>query len=104
MKGVANGVIPLTLLTSREFWLSVIVLFFGLSVLTFQYSLLKHSNASANDVIKGLSLTLIVVGVLFSMTAGFDAQSIAPAVGLLGTIAGYLLGRRDDSREDSSSR
>lgn len=97
MKGVANSVIPVTLLTNREFLLSIIVLTFGLSVLIFQYALLKHSNASANDVIKGLSLTLIVVGVLFSMTAGFDAQTIAPAIGLLGTIAGYLLGRKDDS-------
>ncbi|WP_146014420.1 hypothetical protein [Paraburkholderia rhynchosiae] len=54
MKGVANSVIPVTLLTSREFWLSVIVLAFGLSVLLVQYSLLKNSNASANEVIKGL--------------------------------------------------
>ncbi|CAB3744738.1 hypothetical protein LMG27174_07245 [Paraburkholderia rhynchosiae] len=44
-----------------------------------------------------LSLTLVVVGILFSMTAGFDAQTVAPAIGLLGTIAGYLLGRKDDS-------
>jgi hypothetical protein len=36
---------------------------------------------------------LIVTGTLFLVAAGYDAQHIAPSMGLLGTIAGYLLGR-----------
>jgi hypothetical protein len=55
-----------------------------------------------------IALIVIVTGVLFLITAGFKAADIAPALGLLGTIAGYLLGRnrrgagreKDDEREE----
>ena len=39
-------------------------------------------------------VTLILVGTLFAITAGFSAEDIGPALGLFGTVAGYLLGRR----------
>ena len=93
----ANSVAPVTLLTNIEFWLSVLVLLFGMAVLFFQYILLKSKDATPNDVMKAFTVTLIVVGVLFSVTAGFSAQTVAPALGLFGTIAGYLLGKRDTS-------
>lgn len=92
-----NSVAPVTLLTNIEFWLSVLVLLFGMAVLLFQYVLLKDKNATPNDVMKAFTVTLIVVGVLFSVTAGFSAQTVAPALGLFGTIAGYLLGKRESS-------
>jgi hypothetical protein len=38
-------------------------------------------------------VTLIIIGTLFFITAGFDSTQIAPALGLFGTIAGYLLGK-----------
>ncbi|MDX1617310.1 MAG: hypothetical protein R3224_00890 [Balneolaceae bacterium] len=38
-------------------------------------------------------VTLIITAALFLIAAGFSNDQIASALGLLGTIAGYLLGR-----------
>lgn len=55
-------------------------------------------------------VTILVVGALCLMTVGFSAQRTAPAFGLLGTIAGYLLGqvrpwkcRSDRVREEKTT-
>ncbi|MEX3967380.1 hypothetical protein AB4Y42_35040 [Paraburkholderia sp. EG286B] len=93
--GASNLSGPVSLLTNREFFLSIFVLIFGLIALLLQSFLLKKANASAAEASKALILILIVIGVIFSITAGFSAQTVAPAVGLFGTIAGYLLGRRE---------
>jgi hypothetical protein len=50
------------------------------------------------------AVTLIIVGTLFAITAGFDSNQIAPAMGLFGTIAGYLLGKRATLSEKSEKR
>ncbi len=44
-------------------------------------------------IVKFVTITLIIISTLFLITAGYSNNQIAPAVGLLGTIAGYLLGR-----------
>ena len=49
---------------------------------------------SANEILQLLSINLIVTGTLFLISAGFSAEQIAPGLGLFGTIAGYVLGRR----------
>ena len=59
-----------------------------------EFWLLRRSALRADDVLRTFSLTLIIIGTLFFVTAGFDNNQIAPAMGLFGTIAGYLLGRR----------
>ena len=41
------------------------------------------------------TITLIIVGTMFLITAGFDSEQTSPAMALFGTIAGYLLGRID---------
>ena len=38
-------------------------------------------------------ITLIITATLFLITAGYDNNQIAPAIGLFGTVAGYLLGK-----------
>ena len=48
---------------------------------------------SLGESFKYLSVTLIIVGSLFLVTAGYGNTQIAPIIGLLGTVAGYLLGR-----------
>lgn len=40
-----------------------------------------------------IGLTLVVTAGLFLITAGYSETQIAPMMGLLGTIAGYLLGK-----------
>lgn len=84
---------PFIYLTSPEFFLSLLVLIFGVVTLGFEYALMRTKSFDSNDVLKVLAVTLIVVSTLFVITAGFSSQQIAPAMGLFGTVAGYLLGR-----------
>jgi hypothetical protein len=49
--------------------------------------------------LKYLSVSLIIVGSLFLVTAGYGNSQIAPIIGLLGTVAGYLLGRTQSPTE-----
>ncbi|MFT3898549.1 MAG: hypothetical protein QM719_12820 [Thermomonas sp.] len=81
--------------TDREERLSFSILLFGFFVLVVQYLLLRRPpRQSAHDILQLLSINLIVTGTLFLISAGFSAQQIAPGLGLFGTIAGYVLGRR----------
>lgn len=82
------------ILTRLEFWLSLIVLLFGFVVVFVEYRLLRLRSFTSEEILRVFTVTLIIVGTLFALTAGFDSQQIAPAMGLFGTIAGYLLGRR----------
>jgi hypothetical protein len=101
----ANTITPMSRL---EFQLSIIVLCFGLIVIIIEFFLIKTKKISSEDTIKFVVITLIVTSTLFLITAGYSNDQIAPAVGLLGTIAGYLLGRikntnqSDDKTETNS--
>lgn len=86
-------------LSSREFIMAISVLVFGIAMTAIATYLLKVARIPTGDVLRILALLVIVTGVLFLVAAGYDAQEVAPAIGLLGTIAGYLLGRSD--REDT---
>lgn len=88
-------------LTDLEFNLSIIVLVFGLVITLLEVFLIKQRKISGEDSIKFITITLIIISTLFLITAGYSNNQIAPAVGLLGTIAGYLLGRiQDDKKTD----
>jgi len=87
---VGNTVLPMT---SFEFYLSIIILVFGLILVGLEIFLIKSRKISSDDTIKFIIITLIITSTLFLITAGYSNDQIAPAVGLLGTIAGYLLGR-----------
>jgi hypothetical protein len=90
----AGAVHARTFLSDFEFWLSVEILFFGFGVLAVEYFLLRKAGITAEETLRVYAVTLIIVGTLFLITAGFDSNQIAPAMGLFGTIAGYLLGKR----------
>lgn len=83
----------LKVLSSLEFWLSILVLIFGCIVLTLEYMQLRTIKVTAEESLRIYAVTLIIIATLFSITAGFDAIQVAPAMGLFGTIAGYLLGK-----------
>jgi hypothetical protein len=85
-------------LSRLEFSLSIIVLSFGLIVILLEIFLIKTKKIGSEDTIKFITITLIITSTLFLITAGYDNDQIAPAVGLLGTIAGYLLGRINNSK------
>lgn len=82
------------ILSQYEFWLSAEVLIFGFAVLLAEFLLLRKAKITAEEALRVFAVSLIIIGTLFAITAGFDSNQIAPAMGLFGTVAGYLLGKR----------
>ena len=83
------------LLSSREFFLALVSILFGLVVLFIEYKLLSKANAHGDQVLKVLIVSTIIIATMFIITAGYSSEQIAPAIGLFGTIAGYLLGKEE---------
>ncbi|MEL6835780.1 MAG: hypothetical protein AAFY48_00330 [Bacteroidota bacterium] len=79
--------------SSQEVWLSLGVLLFGMVVVLAQAFIINRREEPLSQSLKYLSVSLIIVGSLFLVTAGYGNSQIAPIIGLLGTVAGYLLGR-----------
>lgn len=92
------------ILTRFEFWLSLLILLFGTIVVTVQFLLLRKKTFDGNDVLRVFGVTLIIVGTLFLIAAGFGDKQIAPAMGLFGTLAGYLLGKASVNTDQKESR
>jgi hypothetical protein len=100
----AGAVSAKTFLSDFEFWLSAEILLFGLGVVVIEFLLLRKARVTAEEALRVYAVTLIIVGTLFAITAGFDSNQIAPAMGLFGTIAGYLLGKRSALSERSDKQ
>ena len=74
--------------------LSIAVLVFGLLIaVASMFVTLKREKGWGPLSTQIVGLTLVITAGLFLITAGYSQDQIAPMVGLLGTIAGYLLGR-----------
>ncbi|MGH9970004.1 MAG: hypothetical protein ACREBG_19720 [Pyrinomonadaceae bacterium] len=87
-------------LGSYEFTITIMVGAIGLIALAMEFILLRRvDNLRAEDALRVFAVTLIIVGTLFFISAGFDSIQIAPAMGLFGTVSGYLLGRSIDRKE-----
>jgi len=71
--------------------LSFSILVFGLLVMLL-ISRLVMRGTDLNALIRAFALILIIVAAIFLVVAGYTQEQIAPVMGLLGTIAGYLLG------------
>lgn len=81
-------------LSSKEFYVTVLIAVIFLLSLIMQFVLMRRvRNLKADDTLRPFSVILIIMGTLLAITAGFSAAQIAPALGIFGTIAGYLLGR-----------
>jgi len=89
-------------LSSWEFSLSLIVLGFGLLIIALEtFIVFKFKGQiDTSSVIQFIIVTLIITSALFLITAGYGNDQIAPAMGLLGTIAGYLLGQAQSKDKD----
>lgn len=85
--------------SSQEVWLSLGVLVFGMIVVLSQAWIINRRQEPLSQSLKYLSVSLIIVGSLFLVTAGYGNSQIAPIIGLLGTVAGYLLGRTQSPTE-----
>ena len=87
--------------------LSTSILVFGiLVILIMAYLVLKERNTTF--VLRAFGVPLIIVAAIFLVVTGYSQDQIAPVIGLLGTIAGYLLGSRPDqerpTRESESNQ
>lgn len=78
-------------------FLSCSILIFGLVVLFLMASLVRKGS-DADQVLRVCSLPLIIVAAIFLVVTGYTSEQIAPVMGLLGAIAGYLLGAKRSSR------
>lgn len=72
--------------------ISSAVLIFGLVTICITAWLLRRERESYL-ILRTLGTILILTFAVFLIVAGYSDQQIAPAMGLLGTIAGYLLGK-----------
>jgi hypothetical protein len=91
-------------LDKPEFWLCVLCIVFGFFILLGQFYLLfRLKSFSSDDIVKNSTITIVIIGALILIIAGYNSQQTAQAFGLFGTIVGYLLGRSARSR-DSSDR
>lgn len=80
--------------TSIEIVLSFSVLVFGAMVFGLQTWLIVKMPLqwTPNAILRFNGLTLIITGAILLVTAGYSNEQMTPVIGLLGAIAGYLLG------------
>jgi hypothetical protein len=65
-------------------------------VLFLMLSILIWKNKSVDSLLRTFGILLIIIAAVFLVIVGYSDQQIAPVMGLMGTIAGYLLSRRTD--------
>ena len=86
-------------------WTPELVLSLSLSILVFGVlvcgliAFLLYKDRRASELLRVFSLPLIIVSAVILVVAGYSDQQIASVMGLLGTIAGYLLGSRQATDE-----
>jgi hypothetical protein len=80
-------------ISRMEVELSSHLLYFAFAIILVEAIIIKLSNIESEGAIRLLTVTLILISILYLTTAGYGSQQITAATGLLGTIAGYLLGR-----------
>jgi hypothetical protein len=78
--------------TTSAMTMSATVLLFGFLTLCLAAYVIRRGHPW-EAVLKIFGMVLIIVLTVFLIVAGYDDKQIAPAMGLLGTIAGYLLGK-----------
>lgn len=71
-------------------------------------TVLIFKRRNAEQVLRTFGILVIIFAAVFLVVAGYSDTQITPVIGLLGTIAGYLLGRRIEptaaDRETKSER
>ena len=83
---------------------SLAVLGFTFLILTLETLVILKSKKGWNIASTRIyGVTLIVTSSLYLITAGYTETQIAPVVGLLGTIAGFLLGKSETGKQDSDA-
>ena len=79
--------------------ISASILIFGALIMCLA-TILLYKGKSADEVLKLFGTIIIIVSAVFLVVAGYTDTQIAPVIGLLGTIAGYLLGRNEGNKNN----
>jgi hypothetical protein len=83
--------------------ISASVLVFGCFIMLLA-TILLYRGTTSHDVLKLFGTMIIVISSVFLVVAGYSDTQIAPVIGLLGTIAGYLLGSKDTTENDDDKK
>ena len=89
--------------TRNAMTMSAALLVFGVVVLLLATYLIKVGKSS-EAVLRIFGTILIIVIAVFLVVAGYSDTQIAPVMGLLGTIAGYLLGKESKEKPSAPSQ
>jgi uncharacterized membrane protein len=82
--------------------ISASVLVFGaLLIASATFAIARGLNATL--VLRVYGLLSIIVMAVFLVVAGYDASQMGPVIGLLGTLAGYLVGRTTSAASEVDS-
>lgn len=81
-------------------FLSLCLLVFSLFVFSLMAYLIKLGK-QPDQILKVFGSVLIVVAAVLLIVAGYSEKQIAPVIGLLGTVAGYILGKSSDKYNKS---
>jgi len=79
-------------------WNSQLVVYLTTSVLTFGIAViivmavLVVRKSQTGDVLRLFTVPMVIVAAVFLVVTGFSNEQITPVIGLLGTLAGYVLG------------
>jgi hypothetical protein len=73
--------------------ISLSILIFGLLVLSIM-AWLVIKGKDADQILRVCALPLIIVAAIVLVVIGYTSEQISPVMGLLGAIAGYLLGSK----------
>ncbi len=98
-----GGISELTTKNSIAYNLSILVLGFGLIIIALEVFLIMKKKIDADNTVRFIIVTLIITAALFLITAGYSNDQIAPAMGLMGAIAGYLLGKSEKEKTNDKS-
>jgi hypothetical protein len=85
--------------TTNAMTMCAVLLLFGLIVMGLSTYLMK-AGQSAQSILRVFGTLLVIIMATFLVVAGYTNEQLGAPLGLLGTIAGYLLGRQttDDGR------
>ena len=83
--------------------MSKYVLIFAFLILLMEFLLIFFAKLNGQQGISIFTVTIIITSGLFLITAGYNREQISPIVGLLGTIAGYLLGNITPGRPNDKN-
>ncbi|MFA0812350.1 hypothetical protein [Microbulbifer epialgicus] len=75
-----------------SFYSSISILAFGV-IFVLIMACLINKGKNPGDVLRACGTILIVISAIYLIVAGYSEDQIAPVIGLLGTIAGYILGK-----------